>query len=92
MAPAFCSRSSGASCEAREASTTALYSAAFLSGLNRILKSCSRIGGGQMPADSSPAQASICACTARFFSMAASACCTISAGALRKRPLPARRK
>ena len=48
-----CSRSSGAVCVAREASTTALYSGAFLSGLNRILYSCSRIGaragaGGQL--------------------------------------------
>jgi hypothetical protein len=40
---------------------------------------------------SSSAQASIC-CSCFFFSMAASACCRISAGAFLKRPLPARRK
>jgi hypothetical protein len=38
------------------------------------------------------AHSAIWACTAFFFSMAASACCTISAGAFLKRPLPARRK
>ena len=37
IAPAFCSYSRGAVCVARLASTTALYSGAFLSGLNRIL-------------------------------------------------------
>ncbi|EWS63406.1 hypothetical protein Y695_03362 [Hydrogenophaga sp. T4] len=37
MAPAFCSRVSGAVWLLRAASTTALYSGAFLSGLNRIL-------------------------------------------------------
>ena len=44
--------------------------------------------------DVAAAQASICAWMRAFFSMAASACCTISAGAFLKRPLapPARRK
>ncbi len=37
MAPASLSRSSGARCVALAASTTALYSGPFLSGLNRIL-------------------------------------------------------
>ena len=37
IAPAAFNRSSGARCERLAASTTALYSAAFLSGLNRIL-------------------------------------------------------
>ncbi len=37
MAPAALSRSSGERCARRDASTTALYSVAFLSGRNRIL-------------------------------------------------------
>jgi hypothetical protein len=37
MAPAWVSKSSGALCERLAASTTALYSAPFLSGLNKIL-------------------------------------------------------
>ena len=80
-------------CVAREASTTALYSGAFLSGLNRMRYSCSRIGAGQLAGGqlARPRRRSA-ACTCFFFSIAASACCTISAGALRKRPLPARRK
>ena len=45
--PAAASRSSGERCACRDASTTALVSGAFLSGLNRILYSCSRIGAGQ---------------------------------------------
>ena len=37
IAPAFWSNARGAKWVARDASTTALYSAAFLSGLNKIL-------------------------------------------------------
>jgi hypothetical protein len=56
------------------------------------LYSCSRIGAGQRPAASSADQSVICCWMTFFFSMAASACCRISAGAFLKRPLPARRK
>ena len=49
--PASAARAAGV-CVARAASTTALYSGAFLSGLNRILNSCSRTGAGHSPAAS----------------------------------------
>ena len=61
MAPAFCNKSKGAVWLALLASTTALYSGVFLSGRNRILYSCSRIGAGHTPATNSADQASICA-------------------------------
>ncbi len=92
MAPACCNNSSGAVWVARAASTTALYSGAFLSGLNRILYSCSLMGSGQVPAPRSVAHWVIWAATSFFFSMAARAWAMTSADALRKRPLPARRK
>ena len=91
-APAAVNKSSGARCARRDASTTALYSAAFLSGLNRILYSCSRTGTGHWPATSSAAQASICVATSFLRSMPSSAALTISSGAFLKLPLPMRRK
>ena len=92
MAPALISNSSGPRRVAREASTTALYSAAFLSGLNRILYSCSRMACGHSPRLNSSTQACVCSAICFFFSIAAKASAMISAGAFLKRPLPARRK
>ena len=84
MAPLRCNKSKGAVRVAREASTTALYSGAFLSGLNKILYNCSRTGWGQMPSANSCAHCAISATMAFFFSIATSACAITSAEALRK--------
>ena len=92
MAPQRCKSSSGPVWVARDASTTALYSAEFLSGLNKILYNCSATGSGQTPEPSAWAHWVIWAATCFFFSRATRAWAMISALALRKRPLPARRK
>ena len=92
MAPAARSRSSGARCARRAASTTALYSVAFLSGLNRMRYSCARIGSAQRPSISSAAQASTWAACAFLRSMASSAACTVSRLAFWNTPLPTRLK